>query len=167
MSEMTRDDLLGVVRAMWEERDPMPEGLVERMQAVLATEDVDLEYELMMLVERSTELVGTRGGTAYTLQFRHEDLSLLVRAAVGEDSGQARLDGWLAPATAMRVRATLVDTATLPTNGVHQTEPQEWEVEVDDRGRFEFRALPSGLFRLWLMPHEDLPRPFGTPAFEI
>ena len=170
MSEMSRDELLAVVRRVWTEHDPVPEGLVERMQAVVASEqsaDFDLDYELLVLIERSHELSGTRGGGSgagadggpgapYTLQYAHGDLALLVRVAAEEQPGDGgRLDGWLAPPAAMSVRALLVG------------DDHEWNTEVDTRGRFEFRGLPSGLYRLALTPHENGARPFATPAFEL
>ena len=139
----------------------MPIGLVAKMQAVLAAESFDLDYELLVLIERSHELAGARGGgSAYTLQFAHGDVALLVRAAAAEQPGDGcRLDGWLAPATEMTIRAALVSTP----GGVDG----EWETDVDSRGRFEFRNLPSGLFRLWLTPRDAGAKPFGTPAFEL
>ncbi len=160
MTEMNREALLKVVREVWTERDPVPAGLVARMQAVLAAEDFDLDYELLVLIERSNELAGARGGgTAYTLQFAHGDMALLVRAAGEEQPGDgARLDGWLAPAEEMTIKASLV------TDGGGDG---EWETDIDARGRFEFRGLPSGLFRLWLTPRSAGAKPFGTPAFEL
>lgn len=160
-AEVSREALLSVVRRVWEERDPVPDGLVERMQALVASEDTDWDYELLVLIERSHELAGARGSAAYTLQFAHGDVALLVRAAGAEDTGDSgRLDGWLAPAMAMTVRATLVEAG--------RKRSQEWETDVDDRGRFEFRNLPKGLFRLWLVPRDSASaRPFGTPAFEL
>lgn len=144
---------------MWTERDPMPEGLVQRMQALTAAEDAlrdtDLDYELMLLIERSSELAGTRGGTAYTLRFGVEDLDLLVR--IGSAIGPvARLDGWIVPPASVSVRATRLDDGE-----------DTWETEVDDRGRFEFAELPVGLYRLWLTADGEDAKAFGTPAFEI
>ncbi|CUR55033.1 conserved hypothetical protein [metagenome] len=160
MTEINREALLGVVRTVWSQRDPVPDGLVSRMQAVVAAEasvDFDLDYELLVLIERSYELTGARGGgSAYTLQFAHGDMALLVRAAGEEQPGDGgRLDGWLAPAAEMTIKASLV------------TEDGEWVTDIDARGRFEFRNLPSGLFRLWLTPREAGAKPFGTPAFEL
>ena len=160
MNEVSRDALLAVVRNVWTERDPVPEGLVARMQAVVAAEDVDFDYELLVLIERSRELAGARGGSAYTLQFAHGDVALLVRAAAAEQPGDGcRLDGWLAPATEMTVKAARVSD--------DGGKDGEWETDVDSRGRFEFRNLPSGLFRLWLTPRDAGVKPFGTPAFEL
>ena len=61
MSEMSRESLLEVVRRVYLEQDPVPDDLVPRMQAAAAVADSDLDLELMLLVERSTELVGARG----------------------------------------------------------------------------------------------------------
>lgn len=160
-TDLSREGLLKVVRQVWEERDPVPEGLVERMQAVVQTEAIlgalDLDYELLVLVERSHELAGARGTAAYTLRFAHGDTEVLLRA-VGNDSGGARLDGWLAPAAAMKVRASEV---------TDHGEGRTYDVETDARGRFEFADLPSGLYRLWLTPIDAEAAAFGTPAFEI
>lgn len=158
--DLSRDGLLTVVRELWEDRDPVPEGLVERMQAAVAAEavlvDTDLDYELLLLVEQSHELAGARGTEAYTLRFALDDTELLLRA-VGSDGG-ARLDGWLAPPSRMQVRAEQV---------VEGKEGRSWQAESDEHGRFEFDNLPPGMFRLWLTPLEAGGRAFGTPAFEI
>lgn len=150
MSEMSREDLLDVVRRVYEEHDPVPGDLVARMQAAAALADSDLDAELsglMELVDRSEELVGARGTATYTLRFVHGDTDLLVRVAV--DDGRSRIDGWVVPPEPMTVRA-----------GSHAA-------AVTDTGRFELTGLPLGLHRLSLEPH-DITRPaFSTPAFEI
>lgn len=159
--DLSRDGLLQIVRDVWTERDPVPDGLVERMQSLAAAEDLlagaDLDYELLLLVERSDELAGARGTSAYTLRFAVGETELLLRA-VGNEDGGARLDGWLASATPMRIRAVEV---------VDGHEGRSFEVDSDSRGRFEFGELPTGLFRLWLTPLGGEGRAFGTPAFEI
>ncbi len=158
--DLSRNGLLKIVRQVWEERDPVPEGLVERMQAVVQTEailaETDLDYELLVLVERSTELAGARGTAAYTLRFAHGDIEVLLRAAAGD--GGSRIDGWLAPAAAMCVRATEV---------TDHGEGRSSEVDADARGRFVFTDLQPGLYRLWLTPADAEGAAFGPPAFEI
>ncbi len=161
MSDLSDDDLLGAVRTHWEQRDPVPAGLVARLQeaAALAAGDTDLDIELMLLVERSQELAGTRGGgtdtTAYTLRFAHAGVDLLVRVSA-EGTG-SRIDGWVVPpapvvVTAQRdTGAGWTDVATL---------------EVGDAGRFELPDLTPGMLRLRLEPN-DGSTPFQTPAFEI
>ena len=91
----TATTLLDVVRRVWTERDPVPEGLVARMQAAAAAADTDLDVELMLLVERSDRAGGARGSaTAYTLRFAHGELRA---AAPGRrDDGEfRRIDGWV------------------------------------------------------------------------
>ncbi|MBZ5738161.1 hypothetical protein [Nocardioides mangrovi] len=153
MSELSRDALLAIVRDVWTERDPVPDHLVAAMQAAAAMADSDLDVELMSLVERSTELAGARGSSAYTLRFVHGDTDLLLRIAV--DNGRSRVDGWIVPAEPMTIRALPGDTT-----GSHAA-------VVSDSGRFELTDLPVGLMRLRLEPH-DVARPaFATPTFEI
>lgn len=159
-TDLSREGLLKIVRQVWEEHDPVPEGLVERMSAVVQTEailaDTDLDYELLVMVERSADLAGARGTAAYTLRFAHETTEVLLRTD-RSDSG-ARIDGWIAPAAAMRVRATEI---------TDHGEGHSWETETDANGRFELADLPPGLFRLWLTPLDGDTTAFGTPAFEI
>jgi hypothetical protein len=165
---MTRDKMLDDLEVMWRQRDPVPDGLVDRMRALAGAEvalaDTDLDYELMLLIERSTELAGTRStATAYTLRFASPDLDLLVRAGGGaSEAGLTRLDGWIVPPAPVTVRATKIDQ-----DQVGGAEERSWEVDVDDQGRFEFPELPPGLYRLWLSPRDDDDKAFGTPAFEI
>jgi hypothetical protein len=157
MSEMSREDLLDVVRRVWEERDPVPGGLVTRMQEAAAFAASDLDLELMELVERSTELAGARGGTAYTLRFVHGDTDLLLRIAVeGEVS---RVDGWIVPPQPMTVRAVPGE--------VHLRVDDTVASDVGDSGRFVLMDLPVGLVQLRLEPHDGSRPAFATPAFEI
>jgi hypothetical protein len=153
MSELNREALLGIVRGIWEERDPVPDGLVARMQAAAALADSDLDLELMELVERSTELVGARGSAAYTLRFVHGDTDLLLRIAV--DGEQSRIDGWVVPPEPMTIRA------------LQGEEPHSHGAVVTDSGRFELVDVPLGLLRLRLEPHDSAHPAFATPAFEI
>ena len=158
MAERTDEELLTGVRAHWEASDPMPVGLVARLQeaAALAAsgwDDGDLDLELMLLVERTEELAGTRGGstTAYTLRFAHDGVDLLVR--VSADEGGARIDGWVVPPSPVTVT-------------VLRDDAEAAVLEVGDTGRFELAELRPGLLRLRLDP-TDGSTPFITPTFEI
>jgi hypothetical protein len=153
MSELSREALLEIVREVYEQGDPVPEDLVPRMQAAAAVADSDLDLELMLLVERSTELVGARGSTAYTLRFVHGKTDLLLRVAV--EGGFSRVDGWVVPAEPMTVRA------------IPGEQPRSHDAVVSDSGRFVLNDLPVGQIQIRLEPH-DLGRPaFATPTFEI
>ncbi len=160
MSEAARsdqgdDELLAGVRAYWEGADPVPAGMVARLQTVaaLAASDTDLDVELMLLVERTEELAGARGAstTAYTLRFAHEGVDLLLR--VSTDGAAPRIDGWVVPPSPVGV-VLLRGEETLVA------------LEVGDTGRFEVPDLSPGMLRLRLEP-TDGSTPFITPAFEI
>ena len=153
MTELSRDALLDIVRDVYERHDPVPEHLVAAMQAAAAMAASDLDVELMTLVEHSTELVGARGSTSYTLRFVHGDTDLLLRIAV--DNGRSRVDGWIVPAEPMTIRA-------LPGE-----DPITHEAVVSDSGRFALTDLPVGVLRLRLEPHDTARPAFATPAFEI
>ena len=65
---------------MWDVRDPMPDDLVEKVLVAIETEDLDTEYELLHLMERTRELAGARGeGEALTIAFSGGSFSLLLR----------------------------------------------------------------------------------------
>jgi hypothetical protein len=162
MTEHSDDGLLAGVRAHWENRDPVPEGMVARLQtaAALAASDlydVGLDIELMLLVERTEELAGTRGTstTAYTLRFAHDGVDLLLR--ISTDGAASRIDGWVVPPSPVALvvqRDTDIGWA------------DESTLEVGDAGRFELAGLTPGMLRLRLDP-VDGSIPFQTPAFEI
>jgi hypothetical protein len=150
--------LLDHVRRATGALDPPPAGMVERMVAVtrdFADHDPDLELQLLLVVERFAELAGTRGGArAYTLRFGGEGIDLLVRVAVAEDDGLARLDGWVVPAAAGPVTVHEVGGQSRTFHGT-----------AGDSGRFEFPDLPTGFYRVSLELADE--QTFGTPAFEI
>jgi hypothetical protein len=152
------EQLLDDVRRAAAAYDPVPPGLVERMVAVsrdVADHDPDLELQMLLVVERFDELVGTRGGArSYTLRFGGEGVDLLVRVGVSEDEGRARLDGWLVPAASAPVQIREVGG-----------EGRTYDGMAEASGRFEFTDLPTGFYRVSLTLADD--QTFGTPAFEI
>lgn len=156
---MSRDPYFDQLADLWREHDPVPPGLVERMQELARAEAdllaTDWDHELLQLLERSEELAGARGGSgAFTLRFGHGDVELLLRiAAVG---GTARIDGWVVPALPMTVHAVEPDGAERGAG-----------VDVGDSGRFELTGLAGGLTRLRLEPHDAGRTPIVTPTFEI
>ena len=159
---MGEAELVAGLTPMWGERDPVPAGLVARMQRYARAEAdlvaTDWDHELMLLVERSEELAGARGGSSaatYTLRFSHGDVDLLLRVA-RTDSAESRIDGWVVPPLSMTVRA-------LGPDGTPQGDP----VTVGDSGRFELTGVAGGLVRLRLDPDDPERTPILTPVFEI
>jgi len=160
MSSSAEDDraLWGDLATMWDARDPVPDGLVERVLVAMATEDLDAEYELLHLVERSHELAGARGSTdAVTISFAGDSFSLLLRVS-GTDTDVRRVDGWVTPAQEMRV--------SVKQGG------RTFEADVDAGGRFEIPRLPGGPSRVWLVGRTEAPPAagqelFATPTFDL
>src|SRR3954447_23508640 len=129
-SHLEDEQLFADVRRATGGLDPAPDGMVERMVAVtrdIAHHDPDLELQLMLVVERFAELVGTRGGArSYTLRFGGDGVDLLVRVGVSEEEGRARLDGWLVPAADAPVQVREVRAG------------RTYDGVAESSGRFEF-----------------------------
>jgi hypothetical protein len=158
LDDLDDEPLLDAVRRASGLLDPPPAGFVHRMVTVtrdVAHEDPDLELELMLVLERFTELVGTRGGArSYTLRFGGDGVDMLVRVGVSEEEGRARIDGWIVPAAGAPVQIREVGGMGRSYDGL-----------AAETGRFEFPDLPTGFYRVSIQLADD--QAFGTPAFEI
>lgn len=144
-----RDPIFTDLKTMYERLDPPPAHLTDAMIAAVAAEDLDHEYELLFLVERSTQLAGTRGSGPLTVEFAYDDVTVLIRVADAAE-GTRRIDGWITPAADGSVRL------------VHGDD----ELTADlTSGRFELDGVPTGLVRIWfdVDGRDDL----ATPTFEI
>lgn len=145
--------LLARLRAVWEDTDPVPADLVDRMVAAVAVADLSREYALLTLVTGDT-LSAVRGdGDSVTFQFSDGSTSVLVHVTATEHGGR-RVDGWVdAPALAI-----------LLVQG-----DREWPAEGGDNGRFAFADIPTGVSRIRLaIRHEDGSlAEFQTPQFDV
>ncbi|GAA3202745.1 hypothetical protein [Microbacterium terregens] len=145
--------LFARMRAMWQDADPMPADLVDRMVATVAVEDLSREYAMLTLVEAS-ELSAVRGETdTATLQFTDGTTSILVHVSATEE-GTRRIDGWV-DAAALAIRLSQGE--------------REWTTEPGEHGRFAFEDVPRGASRLRLIVRAgdgDM-RDFQTPQFEV
>lgn len=144
--------LFARMRRMWEEVDPVPTDLVDRMVAAVAVEDLSREYALLTLVEGSFADVRGESDTA-TLQFSDGTTSVLLHVTGAEDGGR-RVDGWV-DAAAMAVRLVQGE--------------REWAAEPGEHGRFAFDEVVPGMARLRLVVRdaEGELHDFQTPQFEI
>jgi hypothetical protein len=141
----------------WEQRDPMPVGLPDRVLVAMALDDLDAEYEMLYLVERSKELAGTRSvAETVTITFAAGDFTVMLHVSPTMP-GLCRVDGWVAPAQAMTVKVVQPDAART--------------VQVDATGRFSVAELPVGLTRFVLVTDETgrggQPKSFATPLVEL
>jgi len=130
--EMSDEALLAEVRTLYDDADPIPDDLVERVSFAIALEDLDLE--VLRLTEGRPDLVGARGDEeARTITFDCDSLTIMIRLAV-TDVGAVRVDGWLAPPAAHRVEMSTV--------------AERMETQADGDGRFVFDGVPRGLAQL-------------------
>ena len=100
--------LFARMRSAWEEVDPVPADLVDRMVAAVAVEDLSREYALLTLVETS-ELAAVRGESdTATLQFSDGTTSVLlhVSATEGGSPSRRRVGGCRTPSRSGSSRAT-------------------------------------------------------------
>ncbi len=144
--------LFARMRRMWEDVDPMPADLVDRMVAAVAVEDLSREYALLTLVEGSFAAVRGETDTA-TLQFSDGTTSVLLHVTATEGGGR-RVDGWV-DASALAIRLIQDD--------------REWSAEPGEHGRFAFDEVTPGVARLRLVVRdaEGELRDFQTPQFEV
>lgn len=149
---MSTDHLLDSLAELWERRDPVPEGFVDRILIALAMDDLDVQCELLRLTSRLVGLVGARSeDEAITFTFDSADVSMVLRvSSTGSDS--CRVDGWITPARELTVTATQAGVAV--------------RAHVLDQGRFEFPELRSGATRFLLHP-EASPSHLITPAVDL
>lgn len=145
--------LFARLRGAWEEVDPMPADLVDRMVAAVAVEDLTREYALLTLVE-SSELAAVRGATdTATLQFSDGVTTVLLHVTVTE-GGLRRIDGW-------------VDSSALAVRLVQDAEDRT--ADPSEHGRFAFADVAPGVSRLRLVVRDAAGelRDFQTPQFEV
>lgn len=145
--------LFARMRAMWQDVDPVPADLIDRMVAAVAVEDLSREYALLTLVENS-ELSAVRSATdTATLQFSDGTTSVLVHVTATED-GSRRIDGWV-DAAALAIRLSQGE--------------REWSTKPGEHGRFAFENVPSGVSRLRLVVRgaDGELHDFQTPQFEV
>ncbi|MGN8553427.1 UNVERIFIED_CONTAM: hypothetical protein OHV15_12675 [Microbacterium sp. SLM126] len=144
--------LFARMRRMWEDIDPVPADLIDRMVAAVAVEDLSREYALLTLVEGAMAAVRGDADTA-TLQFSDGTTSVLLHVSATE-SGARRIDGWV-DAAALAIRLVQDD--------------REWTAEPGEHGRFAFEEVTPGVARLRLVVKDATGelRDFQTPQFEV
>ena len=153
---MDRDDLalLNSLRAFYDEHDPVPDGLVERIQFELTLDA--LQAEVATLTQLDLSGAGTRGSSTEsvrTITFTSESATTMVTVSPrGEDL--VRVDGWAVPGAGIRVELLLADGAR--------------ETVADEDGRFVFDQVPSGLAKFALhLPAGTASATVVSPTIEL
>ena len=139
--------ILGRVRQLFEETDPMPADLPGRIRFALALRDLETEMA-RVAADDDAPVLAVRGEEhSRTITFESDSLVVMIRVGANPD-GTARLDGWLDPPAPRRVE---VSTAGPPL-----------AVLADDDGRFAFGSVPRGRAQLTVRPAS--PGPAGGRA---
>jgi hypothetical protein len=135
---MDSDDLalLNSLRAFYDEHDPVPDGLVERIQFELTLDA--LQAEVATLTQLDLSAAGARSSeteSVRTITFTSESATTMVTIS---PSGEhlVRVDGWALPGAGIRVELLLADGAQ--------------ETLADEDGRFVFDSVPTGLAKFAL-----------------
>lgn len=151
MTEQEDARMFARLRSLWNDIDPVPAGLIDRMVATVAADGLNREYALLTLVEG--QLGAVRGeADALTLQFSDGSTSILLHVTTTA-SGRRRVDGWVDTAAA--------EIVLTQGERSRSTSPEE-------TGRFVFDDVPPGLTRVRLTTViGDESRTLSTPQFEL
>ncbi|MGH8793921.1 MAG: hypothetical protein ACRDXX_14910, partial [Stackebrandtia sp.] len=132
---------LSAVRELYDEIDPLPDGLTERVRFALSLEHLDAE--VARLVEKDA-LAGVRSGSETAEETRSiifECSALSVMISVSPAAGDlVRVDGWLSPEGEYRVEL--------------RTPQRQFRTAADATGRFVIEEVPRGIFRMVIRPSE-------------
>jgi hypothetical protein len=140
------------MRDLYETLDPVPAGLVDRVQFGITLEALHAEIAEL---QRSDELVGVRGEEAtatQTITFTSVALTAMVTIGI-QSADRVRLDGWVAPGDGVSVELR-IGTDVLRT-------------VCDADGRFVFAEVPRGLAQFVLRVPDPDKLPVITPSVEL
>jgi hypothetical protein len=146
------DTLLRKTAAIFEVLDPVPSGLIDRINFGLTLEALHAEVAEL---QRSAKLMGVRAeadSDVETVTFTSSTLTTMI-TATPTSGDRMRIDGWIAPSAPVEVEL--------------RTRPESRRTTSDDDGRFVFEDVPRGLVQFVLRPNGDESSAVVTPAIEI
>jgi hypothetical protein len=168
MSEQSRPDLdqlaaapiddedvrvLRQLAGVYEQLDPVPTGLVDRIQFGITLDALHAEIAEL---QRSAGLVGVRAETAppgsQTVTFTSSDLTTMV-TITPTLVDRVRVDGWVVPGEGVDVELRV------PGGSLH--------ARADEDGRFVFDDVPRGMAQFVLRRSAADRRPVVTPSIEL
>lgn len=143
--------LLAALRAHLDEQDPVPDGLVERIEFGLTLDALHAEVATLITLDLAAAGVRATTEAVRTITFSSESLTTMV-TVTARDAASVRVDGWAAPGAGLRVELLHAEGAV--------------ETRADDDGRFVFEQVPRGLAKFALhLP--DGTRTVLSPAVEL
>jgi hypothetical protein len=145
--------ILGEIAELYATLDPVPTGLVDRIQFGVTLDALHAEIAEL---QRMGDLAGVRGGEAaeaQTVTFTSARLTTMV-TITPSTADRVRIDGWVAPGGGVSVELRLVDDRLATT--------------ADADGRFVFEDVPRGLAQFVLrMPGTSPHPPVVTPSITL
>jgi hypothetical protein len=146
--------VLGMIADFYDRIDPVPLDLVDRLQFSITLDALNAELaELIQLPEAALASRAEQASVVKTLTFTSDSLTTMV--AISPDGpDRVRIDGWIAPASAVTVE-------------LHQGSLAR-QVSADADGRFAFDEVAHGLTRFVVRAaRPGAHPPVLTPAVEI
>jgi hypothetical protein len=149
------EPLMAAMRTMWEHTDPCPPELADQVLFRLGLEQLDVE---VMVFQSALTGAGARSTTMTdTIIFESQWLALTITVTDGRLRQRRRVDGWISPSAALRVR-------------LHGAE-SVLEETADEDGRFAFADVAGGFVHFTVEPTAGaavrLDHPVATPAIAI
>ena len=145
--------ILARAAGAYESLDPVPRGLVDRIQFDITLDALHAEIAEL---QRTGELAGVRSSGATEVQsvtFTSASLTTMV-TITPTSADRVRIDGWAAPGGGVLVELRIVGDRLSTT--------------ADADGRFVFEDVPRGLAQFVLRPPAGTARPpVVTPSIEI
>jgi hypothetical protein len=142
-------EILDGIAAIFEQADPMPADLPERVRFSLAMHGLETEVA-RLITEEDPRLVAARGTEqSRTVTFGSASLSIIIRIEENK-SGWVRIDGWLAPPQRREIEM--------------RTSTETLSVFSDDQGRFAFGEVPQGAARLVVLGAAERDQGEGGPT---
>jgi hypothetical protein len=153
--DATDERLLRRIGALYDLLDPVPDGLVEKLQFDVTLDA--LHAEVAQLQRFELEAAGARGDDAgatevQTVTFTSESLTTMVTIThTGPD--RVRIDGWAAPGGGVSIELRIA--------GSHL------QASADADGRFVFEDVPRGLAQFVMRPSStEAHPPVITPSID-
>ncbi|GAA2098249.1 hypothetical protein GCM10009841_11240 [Microlunatus panaciterrae] len=146
--------VLNALRAFYDETDPVPESLVEKIQFELTLDALHTEVANLIQMESvGTAVRGSATEAVRTVTFTSESLTTMVTITPQPD-GTVRVDGWASPGAGLTVQVLLA----------HDTV----ETVADEDGRFALEGLPAGLAKFALrVPKGEESSMVISPTIEL
>ena len=130
---------LEAVRELYDQLDPMPTGLVDRVRFAVALEHMDAEVAKLVEADALTGVRAALGTAEEARTIIFESKTVTVMVSVSPAGGDmVRIDGWLTPEEPYRVEVRTPDT--------------QFQTTADATGRFSVAELPRGVFRMVIRP---------------